>query len=201
MTRAKRISLPVLLTASVVASVSVCRAGGYVQPESLKQSERETAEQQSALLENKLHEYRYDNGASSYRIVTGKQADYTNLVESLRSPKALERFITKFAPKGMRGRQGIVRFSEASEVIYVTLTVLIESGRAFPELANEIGRCYKQSEDWLVRYLCAKVLQQSKATPDIRMFVRDLAARTEELKKAASYTREEDELETLFCGS
>jgi len=198
MTITKRFLIPVLLTATFVASVCVCSAGENVQPASLRHSERETAEQQSALLENKLHEYRYDNGATSYKIVTGKQADYTNLVESLRSPKALESFITKFAPKGMRGRQGIVRFSEVRYVVYVTLTVLIESGRAFPELANEIGRCYKQSEDWVIRYLCAKVLQQSKATPDIRMFVRDMSARTEELKKAASYTREVDELETIL---
>jgi hypothetical protein len=145
-----------------------------------------------------LHEYRYDYGATSYKMVTGKQADYTNLVESLRSPKALESIVTKFVPKSMRGRQGIVRSSEESFVVNRTLTVLIESGRAFPELANEIGRCYKQSEDWIVRYLCAQVLQQSKATPDIRMFVRDLAARTDELKKAARDTREGDELETIF---
>lgn len=90
MTRAKRISLPVLLTASVVASVCVCRAGENVQPASLRHSERETAEQQSALLENKLHEYRYDYGATSYKMVTGKQADYTNLAESRACRKRLK---------------------------------------------------------------------------------------------------------------
>lgn len=199
MTITERFLIPVLLTASVVASVCNCRAGENVQPASLKQSEREAAERQSALLENKLHEYRYDYGATSYKIVTGKQADYTNLVESLRSPKALESFMTKRVPKGMRGRQGIVRFSEASAVVYVTLTVLVESGRAFPELTNEIVRCYKQSEDWVVRYLCAKVLQQSKAAPDIRMFVRDMSARAGKLKSAVRNTAEGDELDSILC--
>ncbi|MDD4443003.1 MAG: hypothetical protein PHX41_14005 [Kiritimatiellae bacterium] len=93
MTRAKRIPIPVLLTASAVASVCICSAGETVQPASLRHSERETAEQQSALLENKSHDFRYEDGAPSYKMVTGKQADYTDLVDSLRSPKATGRFM------------------------------------------------------------------------------------------------------------
>ena len=145
--------------------------------------------------------YRFHVGASKYTLVTGKSADYTNLVESLRSPHAIERFRSegdsRLTPE-MRQQRRLVSNSEEGLVINLTLSVLDASDHAYPELTNEIARCYRQSEEWRIRFLCAKVLERSGSTPDTHVFVRDLLERINLLKHVAYRTAEGQELESAL---
>ncbi len=75
--------------------------------------------------------------ADRYSRLTGKQADYTNLVQSL--------------------EQVNVRGKHASEVV-TALDLIRLTGRTDEDLAKMITACYQANPYWLVRLKCVEVL-------------------------------------------
>jgi len=143
----------------------------------------------------------YIDASLCYTRLTGKRPDYTNLVETLRSPKTVANYkdtIDSRLPPESQLRKGLVPGSWDCTIVDRTLKVLLTSDRGYPEVTNEIIRIYRQSTDWRLRRRAAKVLERYKAKPDVRQFVRDLLARTDELKNVVYRTEAGMEMESVL---
>lgn len=89
------------------------------------------------LNENAARDYAIQEAADIYFRSTGKQADYTNLVQSLGQTNAYGK--------------------HASEVV-VALELIYLSGRPDEALAEKVSACYQNNPYWLIRLKCVEVM-------------------------------------------
>lgn len=181
MSYTKRLFLTILLAVSDPRLSSLFGSETRIQMSLTEKKELEKINREKAYIDVSIF----------YTRLTGKTPDYTNLVETLRSPKAIPSYkdsIDSRLPPESKLRKGLVPGSWDCTVVNQALHVLLASDRVYPALTNEIVRIYRQSTDWRVRRNAAEVLERYDAMPDVRQFVRDLLARAAELKNVAYRT-------------
>jgi len=185
----------------LIAATMVLASGSHASPLLRAEERGQLSFQEESETEKIERKKEYIDASLSYTRLTGKRPDYTNLVETLRSPKTVTSYkdtIDSRLPPESWLRKGLVPGSWDCTIVDRTLKVLLTSDRRYPEVTNEIIRIYRQSTDWRLRRRATEVLERYKSKPDVRQFVRDLLARADELENVVYRTEAGMEMESVL---